>query len=63
MGESAENCRKKHVDSPLVKSKTCLIHGLGNTSDECKVLEYFDANYAKGKPNKYHGIILYQGKQ
>ena len=35
--------------------KTCLIHGPGHSSDECKVLGDFDHEYAKGKLTKDHG--------
>ena len=38
-----------------VESKTCLIHGPGNSSDECKVLGEFGDKYAKGKPKKDYG--------
>ena len=37
-GESAGKRRKRHVDSPTEKSKICLIHGPGHSSEECKVL-------------------------
>ena len=32
-GESAGKCIKRHVDSPTGKSKTCLIHGPGHSSE------------------------------
>ena len=32
-GESYGKCRTLHVDSPTGKSKTCLIHGPGNSSE------------------------------
>ena len=57
MGESSDNNIKQYVDCPLGESKTCLIHGPGNYSDECKVLGDFGAKYPKGKPTKYHGNI------
>ena len=37
-GESASKRRKRHVYSPTGKSKTCLIHGPGHSSEECEVL-------------------------
>ena len=52
MGESADRCRKRYVDRPSGELKTCLIHGPRHSSDECKVLGYFGANYAKFKPTK-----------
>ena len=33
---------------------TCLIHGPGNSSDECKVLNYFGNKYSIGGPFKEH---------
>ena len=30
-GESAGKRRKLHIDIPMVKSKTCLVHGPGNS--------------------------------
>ena len=32
-GESAGKRRKSHVDSPTGKSKTCLVHGPGHSSE------------------------------
>ena len=52
MGEISDKRRKKYVDLPLGKSKTCLIHGLRNSSVKCKVLGEFGDKYAKGKTNK-----------
>ena len=40
-GGSANKCRKRYVESPTGKSKTYLIHGPGNSSEECKVLGDF----------------------
>ena len=34
------------------ESNTCLTHGLGHSSDECKVLGNFGAKYAKSQPTK-----------
>ena len=53
--ESAGRRRKQYVDSPSGKSKTCLIHGPGYSSYECKDLGDFCARYAKGKPTKKRG--------
>ena len=54
-GKSAGRRRNIYVDRSERKSKTCLIHGPGYSSDECKVLGDFGAKYAKGKPTKDHG--------
>ena len=35
--------------------QTCLIHGPGNSSDECKVLGDFGSRYSKSRPTKDHG--------
>ena len=32
-GESTDKRRKRHVDTPTGKSKTCLIHGPGHSSE------------------------------
>ena len=32
-----------------------MIHSVGNSSDECKVLVKFGTKYASDQPNKYHG--------
>ena len=37
------------------KSKTCLIHGPGKPSEECKVLGDFGTKYANSRPTKEHG--------
>ena len=52
MGESSDKHRKWYADRPSGKTKTCLIHGHGNYSDECKVLGYFGANYSESNPTK-----------
>ena len=44
---SAGKCHKQYVGRLKSKSKTCLIHGLGNFSDEYKVLGEFRTKYAK----------------
>ena len=43
--------------------KICLIHGLGQSSDECKDMEEFVAKCVKGKRNKYHGNYSIPGKK
>ena len=55
MGESSGKHRKKYVDRPSRESKICLIHGPGNSSDECKILGDFGAKFSKGNPTKYRG--------
>ena len=47
--------RKRYVDSPNGKSIICLIHGPGNSSEECKVLGDFGTKCAKSRSTKYHG--------
>ena len=54
-GERAGNRRKRHLDSPSGKSKTCLIHGPVYSSEECKVLGDFETKYANIRPNKDRG--------
>ena len=54
-GESAGKRRKMHVDIPSGKSKTCLIHGPGHSSEECKVLGDFGTKYNNSRHNKYRG--------
>ena len=51
-GESAGKRRKRHVDTPKGKSKTCLIHGPGNYSEGCKVLGDFRTKYNNSRPTK-----------
>ena len=46
---------KIYVDYPKGESKTCLIHGPRNSSDECKVLGDFGSKYVKSRPTKDHG--------
>ena len=55
MGERYDRHIKRYVDRPPGKSKTCLIHVPGNSSDECKFLGDFCAKYAKGNHTKDHG--------
>ena len=52
MSDSAVKRRKRYVDYPRDKSKTCLIHGPGNSSDDFKVLNGFVSKYAKIRPTK-----------
>ena len=51
-GESAGKRIKRHVDIPTGKSKTCLIHIPGYSSEECKVLGDFGTKYANSRPTK-----------
>ena len=54
MGGSSVKSRKLYVDCLTGKSKICLIHGSGHSSDECKVLRDFGVKYDKRKPTKEH---------
>ena len=54
MGESSDKRRKIYVYRSTGEMKTCLIHIPGHSSDECKVLVDFCANYAKGRHTKDH---------
>ena len=54
MNKSYGNHRKIYVDYPKGNSKpTCLTHGPGHSSDECKVLGDFGFKYIKFRPTKY----------
>ena len=53
--ESAVKRRKRHVGSLTGKSKTCLIHGPRNSSEEFKVLGDFGTKYANSRPTKDRG--------
>ena len=53
--ESAGKRIKQHIDSPMGKSKTCLIHGPGYSSEERKVLGDFVTKYANSRPTKDRG--------
>ena len=56
MSERAGNYRKGYVYHPKDRLKlTCLIHGPGHLSDECKVLGDFGCKYSKSRPTKYRG--------
>ena len=58
MSKSTEGA-KIHADHPKDRPKpTCLIHGPGHSSDECKVLRDFGSRYAKSRPTKYNGHNL-----
>ena len=48
---------KQRVDITTGKSKTCLIHCPGNSSEECKVLGDFGTKYANVRPTKDRGSI------
>ena len=48
MSDSVYKHRKMYVDHPNDISKlTCLIHGLGHSSDECRLLGDFNYKYSK----------------
>ena len=53
-GDISGNSKKRHLDIPTGKSKICLIHGPGYSSEECKVLGDFGTKYAKSRPTKGH---------
>ena len=55
MSKSSDNHRKTYVDYSAGMSKTCLIHGPGNSSDECKILGDFGCKYVKSIPTKDRG--------
>ena len=55
-GDISGKHRKRYVDSPTGKSKTCLIHGPGHYLEECKVLVDFGTKYANSRPTKDRGI-------
>ena len=56
MSESSGKLRKSYVYHPKDRSKlTCLIHGPGHSSDECKVLVDFGSKYSKSRPTKECG--------
>ena len=47
MSESTGKRRKSYVDHSRVRSKLiCIIHGPGNSSEECKVLGNFGSKYS-----------------
>ena len=53
MSESSGKRRKEYVDNPRDISKhTCITHGPGNSSGECKGLGYFGYKYSKISPTK-----------
>ena len=53
MSESADKGRKVCVDHLKdISTPTCLIHGPGHSSDQCKVLGDFGSKYAKSRPTK-----------
>ena len=55
MIESAGKRINIYVDYPKGESKTCLIHGLGHSSDKCKVLGDFVSKYVKSIPTEDRG--------
>ena len=55
MGESSGKHRKIYIDHPKDRYKpTRLIHGPGNSSDECKVPGDFGSKHAISRPTKGH---------
>ena len=54
LGEIAGKRRKRYVYFTTGELTTCIIHGPGYYYDECKVLRYFGAKYAKYNPTKDH---------
>ena len=51
--ECAGKRRKRYIDHLKdILRLTCIIHGPGNSSDECKVLVDFGTMYDKGSPTK-----------
>ena len=51
--ESSDKRIKRYLDHPKYRYKlTCLIHGHGNSSDQCKVLVDFGSKYSKSRPTK-----------
>ena len=55
MSESDGKCGKRYVNHSKDRSKlTCVIHGPGNSSDECKVLGDFGYKYSKRITTKNH---------
>ena len=50
--ERAGKHRKRYVDRSKSASKNCMIHILGHSSDECKVLEKIGTKYAAAQPTK-----------
>ena len=55
ISDSSVKFRKWNVYHPKNRSKqTCIIHGPGHSSDECKVLGDFGYRYSKIRPTKDH---------
>ena len=53
MSESAGKLRKRYTDHPRYRYKLIfLVRGLGNSSDECKVLGDFGSKYSKSRTTK-----------
>ena len=45
--------KQRYVDHTRYRSeKTCIIHGPGNSSYECRVFNYFGSKYTKSRPTK-----------
>ena len=41
-----------HTSNRPTGEKTCLLHGPGHSSEECRVLKYYSKKYAAQRPNK-----------
>ena len=54
-GEGADKYRKRHVDIPTGKSKTCLIHGPRHCLEKCKFLGDFRTKYTNRRPTNDRG--------
>ena len=54
MSESSVKRRKRYLVYPKGESKTCLINGPWNSSDEWKVLGDFGYTYINTRPTKDH---------
>ena len=52
---SAGKRRKRYVYLPNNESKTSIIHGLGHSSDECKILGEFENKYTAAQTTKDRG--------
>ena len=56
MSESTCKLRERYVDPTKDKYKqTCIIHGPIHSSDEYKVLGYFNSKYSRSRPTKDRG--------
>ena len=56
MSKRAGKRKQGYVDHLRYRLKlTCIIHGPGNSSDECKVLNYFGSKYTKSRDYEENG--------